>query len=600
MNRSLSPEFRARWAFAACLLGGTLAACGGGGGGTTAVASATPSAPSPGAASPAPGPATSPASPSPSSSPAAAPTYAPAPAPAAPLAILGLPGCAPTGVSGAIDYQVGSGAASSDGTTYTELNQVPWENLKAGDSVRIFYRASGYKGKFAITTTGTSSAPIRVCGLRGPNNERPLIDGSGAVTRTTAAYRSRIVSDTSTASGAALLVQLETESVVLLKSNSADYTSFPQYIQLFGLNIVRGYSGYSFTDTSGTVRNYDSFGACVNVNRGQNLLIADNEISDCMQAIYTVSKDDYIGSDPNNTRFTVTRNIRIAGNYFWNHGVIGDDHEHTTYTESEGIVIEFNRYGPPRTGSGGNSIKDRSAGTVVRYNRIEEGAHSIDLVEAEDFPITALADPAYRSSYVYGNEIQKTGDSGSFIHYGGDHQGPDNPNCATATYGECLFRQGTLYFFNNSLYVTGTGAAIFQLATTKETAQVWNNVIYFADSVASGYRSLRGEQDVAAGYTPGGIVNLSVNWVSTGWADSDADHPVTGSLNGTASLITGSGIPFDLTTFVPTLSALVDAGVAGPAAASAYPVSYQLNSSFAGVARAVVGSAIDLGAVEKP
>ena len=41
----------------------------------------------------------------------------------------------------------------------------------------------------------------------------------------------------------------------------------------------------------------------------------------------------------------------------------------------------------------------------MRYNRIEEGAHAIDLVEAEDFPVTALALPAYRTTHVIGNQI---------------------------------------------------------------------------------------------------------------------------------------------------------------------------------------------------
>ena len=39
-------------------------------------------------------------------------------------------------------------------------------------------------------------------------------------------------------------------------------------------------------------------------------------------------------------------------------------------------------YGPLRSGALGNAVKDRSAGLVVRYNRIEGGARSVDMVEA--------------------------------------------------------------------------------------------------------------------------------------------------------------------------------------------------------------------------
>ena len=225
---------------------------------------------------------------------------------------------------------------------------------------------------------------------------------------------------------------------------------------------------------------------------------------------------------------------------------------------------------------------------MVRYNLIEDGAHAVDLVDANDFETVSIPDPAYRSSFVYGNLIRKNGETGTFIHYGGD-QGDER-----------LYRKGTLYFFNNTIEVTGNGAAIFQLSTTEETAEVWNNVIYFNDSVQIGNRSLRASQDTSAGYTSGGIVNLGVNWISNGWLDSDIYHPVSGQLNGTANLITGTTAPFDRSTGVPLAgSALVDAGVTGPGAAAAYTVDYQLNSSFKPVARIVNGSRTDLGAVER-
>jgi hypothetical protein len=52
-----------------------------------------------------------------------------------------------------------------------------------------------------------------------------------------------------------------------------------------------------------------------------------------------------------NTSYFITQNIRIAGNCMWGAGVPGDVHEHTTYTESEGIVIE----------------KDGTLGSAIHY-----------------------------------------------------------------------------------------------------------------------------------------------------------------------------------------------------------------------------------------
>jgi hypothetical protein len=476
------------------------------------------------------------------------------------------------------DYQVGPGKS------YTTLDAVPWESLKAGDTVRIFYSSTPYKGKFLLAAQGTPDAPVRICGVRGPNNERPMIDGNGAITRKALAglYGSSVL-----VSGRTVSDIHQARSIIVIKPLATEaYQAYPRHIQIDGLNITRAHPNYSFTDASGATKKYDSFGAAIWIDRGQHITIADNEISDSQMAIFSKSTDD--------GDFAVTKDIRIAGNYMWGHGITGDVHMHTTYTQSVGIVMEFNRYGALRSGADGNSIKDRSAGTVVRYNRIEDGAHAIDLVESEDFPTTATALASYRSTFVYGNLISKNGELGSFIHYGGDHYG----STPGATWGEPIFRKGTLYFFNNTIYATGTYAWIFQLATTEEKAEVWNNVFVFASTVAE--KNLRMTSEISGAWTPGGIVNLGRNWASTGWQDSDQYHPVPGQLNGTANLISGATSPLDMTTFVPLAgSAVIDAGVAGPGAASSYGVTYQVNAQGVPASRSVRGSAIDLGAIER-
>jgi hypothetical protein len=509
----------------------------------------------------------------PSPSPAPTPVPAPSPTPAAPVEALALTACVASGQG--TDYQVGPGKP------YTSLDAVPWEALKAGDTVRIFYTATPYKGKFMVAAAGTQAAPVRICGVRGPNNERPIIDGNGATTRT--------------ALGTAYGNTTETRdihqgrTVIAIKAlASGTYNAYPSWITIDGLNIRAGHPNYTFKNAAGATKTYDPFGACVWIDRGHNILIADNEISDCQMAIFSKSNDE--------GDFAQTRNIRIAGNYLWGHGIVGDDHMHTTYTQSLGIVIEYNRYGPLRAGSLGNSAKDRSAGMVVRYNRIEGGARAVDMVEAEDFPLTALATPAYRTSYVYGNQIRKNGDDGSFFHYGGDHFGAP----AGANWGESLFRKGTLYFFNNTIHGTGRGARIFEIATTEETVEAWNNVFWFDSTVTELNLRQATNDSLSAAYTPDGILNLGVNWVRTGWTDTTQWKTLKGQVKGTANLLTGGAIPFDAATFTPLAgSAIVDVGQAAPAGAAAYGVNYQLGSNLLPVARTVKGSKIDLGAVER-
>lgn len=484
---------------------------------------------------------------------------------------LNLTACVPSGVGR--DYQVGEGSGQ-----IPTLDQVPWEGLAAGDTVRIFYKSTPYRGKILVAAKGTTSAPVRVCGVKSASGQRPVIDGAGAVARRGLSYSAVNVDN----------IQ-EARAVVLVdRLGSQDWGSaFPTNIQIDGLEIRGAKPGNTFTNAFGATQAYVDFGGCIWLERGHNLTVVDNVIYDCTNGIFSKSVD---GGD-----FLVTKNVRIAGNTIYGNGVVGDEHQHNTYIQSIGVVYEFNRYGPLRAGALGNAIKDRSVGTVVRFNRIEEGAHAIDLVEAEDFPAAALADPAYRTAFVYGNQIIKSGNTGSFIHYGGDHYG----STAGANWGEPLFRRGTLYFFHNSIQANGTMAALFQLATTLERAEVWNNAFVFAPTVT--YPSLRMNSEVGAGWTAGGVLSLGRNWITAGWGDTDPWHTIPGQVLGAANLITsGVAQPLDASTFVPVAgSAVVDGAQANLSAVGVHAVNYQVDASGWPRARSVVGAAADLGAVER-
>lgn len=466
------------------------------------------------------------------------------------------------------DYQVGPGVGQ-----IPSIDQVPWESLTAGDTVRIFYQSTPYRGKFMLSAKGTAQAPVRICGVKSAEGLRPIIDGQNAITRLGQSYGDPLH---------------ESRSVIVIKPlQSEAWTAYPSYIQVDGLEIRGATPANTFTDTHGVSQNYVSFGACIWVDRGHNITIADNVIHDCTNGMFSKSTDD--------GDFAVTKNLRIAGNYVYGNGVNGDDHEHNSYMQSVGITYEFNHYGPLRSGAIGSALKDRSVGTVIRNNFIEDGAHSLDLVESEDFSVTATADPAYRKTYVYGNIIAKDGSTGSSIHYGGDHFG----STPGSSWGEPIFRKGTLYFWHNTLYLSGSNtAAIFQISTTEESAEIWNNVFAFAPTVL--YPSLRVQQrDVGASWTEGGTVNLGVNWISSNWADADPWHPVGGLVTGTGNLLTGSTLPISSSTFAPlAASAAINTAQDNLPAVSAYPLSHQMPTTAAPAVRTTSGSKPDLGALE--
>ncbi len=455
-----------------------------------------------------------------------------------------------------------------------ELEQVPWESLAAGDTVRIHHRATPYRGKFLITGSGTESAPLRICGIKGANGERPIIEGANAVTRSALNYGSAYAGPI-----------FEARSVITIKGTEANYTDFPRHIRIDGLTIRGAHPANQFTDRAGVLRRYDEFGGCIWIDRGEHITLADLEVTDCTNGIFSKSTDD--------GPFAVTKDIRLTGNDIHGNGIAGSDRLHGVYMQSVGVVYEFNVFGPARTDALGNAIKDRSVGSIVRYNRIEEGAHAVDLVEAEDFPTTATADPAYRATYVYGNQIIKRGDTGSVIHYGGDHY-TSEPG---AQWGEPIFRKGTLYFFNNTVHVTGSQGVLFNLSTTDEKAQIWNNVFYFDPTVQ--FPSMRQSSDVGQSWVAGGIVNLGRNWINETWADSDPYHQVPGELNGKDQLLTGTAPPIDLTTLRPNVaSTLIDSAQSGPASAAEWTVEYELDQNFQPKRRVTLGAGNDIGALE--
>jgi hypothetical protein len=482
-----------------------------------------------------------------------------------------LPPC----VAGAgTDYQVGSGAGQ-----LASIAMVPWNKLAAGDTVRIFWRPTPYKEKFLVTGHGTAVRPIRVCGVKGPQGQRPIIDGRDATTSASIDY------------GRDLLHQ--TRSVVIIKGQANVSGDRPEYLAIEGLEITGQRSGYSFTDNTGTRRPYDShnFGACLWIERGHHIVVRDNVIHDCSIGVFSKSVDP----DRPNEDYTLTKDLLLSHNWIYDSGIVGNDHEHTTYIQTVGVTYEFNHYGPLRSGATGGALKDRSVGTVIRYNFIEGGARSLDLVEAEDYPTAAVSNPAYRTTFVYGNIIRALGSTGTPIHYGGDHfYAPPG-----STWGEPIFRKGTLYFFNNTVVLTGKGPlGIFDLSTVDERAEVYGNVFYAPE----GQLVLRRSYGEAGSklYVGGGRLNLGKNWISSGWIQQLAQNPLPGSvLTGTQNLVEGSAAPIDVTTFAPLPNSPIrDVAVASPAAASGYPVTYQYDPATGGVPRTVHGSRGDLGAIE--
>src|SRR4029079_7501798 len=166
--------------------------------------------------------------------------------------------------------------------------------------------------------------------------------------------------------------------------------------------------------------------------------------------------------------------------------------------------FQYNHLGALLPGAGGNNLKDRSAGLVVRYNWIEHSKRQLDLVHAEDSALVR-ADPRYRATHVYGNVIIEHPNSGNndICFYGGDGGSAQK------------FRKGTLYFYNNTVVSDRTdNTRLFRMATNDESIDARNHVAYVTAAGAN--------LQVLDNY---GRLTLTQNWFKTGWTPFVASRP---------------------------------------------------------------------------
>jgi hypothetical protein len=214
----------------------------------------------------------------------------------------------------------------------------------------------------------------------------------------------------------------------------------------------------AFTGRSGA-SSYAANAAGIYVEKGHHITVRNCVLEDSGNGLFVASS---------------TNDMLIERSYLFGNGNAGSIYEHNAYTEARSILYQFNRFGPLCGGCLGNNLKDRSSGTVIRFNWIESGNRQLDLVDAEG-SADIIGDPAYQQTFVYGNVLIEPEGAGNsqIAHFGGD-------SGSTANY------RGTLYFWNNTVVSTRTGnTTLLRLSTNGQTAEVRNNVVYV---IAAGSR----------------------------------------------------------------------------------------------------------------
>jgi hypothetical protein len=336
----------------------------------------------------------------------------------------------PPVAAAATDYRVGPGQ------TYTTIGAVPWYNLQAGDTVYIHYRTSAqggaYHEKFLISGRGTPTQWIRVLGVPGPKGELPVISGANATTSTNMHYRWETPN----------MIQWDGVIQIAVRADEASGPPLPGYIEIANLQVQDGYATYRFTAENGTTLNYEGFAACIYARSVKHILIRNNVLTNCGQGFYNWTGD---GSNGGDTWWDgIQTDTVIRGNYFYNNGHVNSYTEHQAYSESDGVIYEYNRFGPQRPKALGSQLKDRSVGTVIRYNYIEQSleGYDIDLVEPQESYGFVHNKPTYKQAFVYGNTIVSDSIIQNMIHWNEDHY---------ANVGRATLSGGKLFFYDNTV-----------------------------------------------------------------------------------------------------------------------------------------------------
>jgi len=279
----------------------------------------------------------------------------------------------------------------------------------------------------------------------------------------------------------------------------------PGYLHITGLKFQNASSSYKVTNLAGTTTNWAEFSSGIYLVGTEHVVIDYCEFTGNGLGVFANSGGD---------QYMQNYGLTIAYNYFHGNGVAGKASEHNAYTEGIGTIYEYNYFGAPVTGTGGDNIKERSAGVIFRYNYIEDGVDLIALRDPESnatyeaAALDAQGEKLVSKAFIYSNILvarKPTVYSEAPIIVGhGDG------------FSATQIRYGNLYFYSNrviSTLATGTqlsATPIFDLLNSKTSTTVVarNNLFYAANKTTNGTAA------PFALYYWQGLADWSANWIN--------------------------------------------------------------------------------------
>jgi hypothetical protein len=420
------------------------------------------------------------------------------------------------------------------GQTYADMTTVPWLSLTAGDVVNIYYRATPYATKVGLRAQGTAENPVIINGVTDDSCHRPIVTGADAATATDAVSQGFFAS-----TGGAAIEGFGV--IILFKSPRDPFGWRPTFLAIQNLQIEGAIGTNTYTSSSGQKKNYPKGASGIYAVSATNFTIQNCEIKGNGEGVFVNTKND----SPQEASYYVT----LRGNSIHDNGVVGSYYEHNVYVQGVRSLYEGNFIGQLIPGAEGGSLKDRSSGTVIRYNYIVAAARAIDLVDSEGGSGSVLSDPLYNYAWVYGNLIVNgPRGSGDLIHWGGDSTIYKN------------YHQGPLFVYFNTIVNTIDDASIFDMAMSTSIIDAHSNIITGTSNLSLCINN--GAEDNQMGV----VFLRDANWIQSGFKASACTLNKAGTLvSGSPQLTSnyhlppgsraaGFGVPFPVPPFAPTAS----------------------------------------------
>jgi hypothetical protein len=266
------------------------------------------------------------------------------------------------GIYGSGLYGTATGGSACSGSTVTISHAV-----SVGSGVTVHFTPP-YFEKLIVTASGTSSSPITInCVPDSTTGALPTLDAHNATTGTNMAHTGSTQYHDSYG-----FVEFMMQPGATYGTPSTYHYS--TYVTVNGCRIQGGRTG--ITEYDGTNAAYSlADGEGIRIEDADHLTLSGNEI---------VNNDNGIfgAMNPDTTPAFILTNLLLHGNHIWQNGQADGDHQ--TYLETSSVVYEFNWYDQPTAGSACSQLKDRSSGTVIRYNTFYPSARMLDLVDAQN------------------------------------------------------------------------------------------------------------------------------------------------------------------------------------------------------------------------